>query len=339
VELNCPSCRRGLPAGVSERCPFCGVLLAAPVEGALAAFPRLEPESAEPLREIPGLRRPARTWKDEVRDRVRQRKEQRSGAPLPLFPEDDTAVALAELEVVAEPEPAPVLAAAPGESALSDLGEEPGSLVRARVYDLGEPPAEEPPADLPLRPRDTRPFPPVRERDTPSLLDEAVEEGEERWDPLEEEPVVPAADTAPPERPAHAAERAQAAALDLALLVGLWSVVVYFASRAAHVTVAGLLPSWTYLASYLVALGLTYAGYFTGTTGQTMGKLALGLRVVDGAGRPPSYPRALARAVLGCVGVLAAAIGLLPMAFDPARRALHDRLLQTRVVRSSSGQR
>jgi uncharacterized RDD family membrane protein YckC len=330
VELNCPSCRRGLPAGVSERCPFCGVLLAAPVEGALAPDPRLEPMDMEPLREIPGLRRPARTWKDEVRERVRQRKQQRDGGALPLFPEDDVMVA------VAEPEPAAEGIAAvepPAASALSDLGDEPPSLGRARVYDLGEPPAGEPAVELDIRPRDTRPYV-AREPEQESLLadDDLDEPTSERWAGLDDAPV--SSEPLPPvERPALAWERAQAAALDLGLLVSLWALVVYFASRAAHVTVAGLLPSWKYLAGYLAALGLIYAGYFTGTTGQTLGKLFLGLRVVDPAGRPPAYPRALARALFGSLGVLAGAVGLVPMAFDPARRALHDRLLKTRVVR------
>jgi resuscitation-promoting factor RpfA len=328
VELNCPACRRGLPAGVSERCPFCGVLLAAPVEGALAPDPRLEPTDMEPLREIPGLRRPARTWKDEVRERVCQRKQERSGAALPLFPEDDGAVV-----AVAEPDaPEDPAVPEPAVSGLSDLGEEPPSLGGARVYDLGEPPAGEPAIELDIRPRDTRPFT-GREPEQDSLLadDELEEPISERWGGLDE---APSAEMLPAvERPALAWERAQAAALDLGLLVSLWGVVVYFASRAAHVSVAGLLPSWKYLAGYLAALGLIYAGYFTGTTGQTLGKLAFGLRVVDPAGRPPAYLRALARALLGSLGVLAAAVGLVPMAFDPARRALHDRLLKTRVVR------
>jgi uncharacterized RDD family membrane protein YckC len=317
VELNCPSCRRGLPAGTSERCPFCGALLAAPVEGALAPDPRLPPETMEPLREIPGLRRRERTWKDEVRERVRQRKQQRSGGELPLFPEDE--------EPAAEPEPERET-----EPALSDLGEEPPALARARLRDH-TPPAVAPEDDLPLRPRDERVFEP-RGADPEPLLDEEVDEPTtEPW-ALDRRPAA-AAQTAAPERPARPGERAQAAALDLGLLFGLWSLVVYFASRAAHVTVAGLVPSWKYLLAYLAALGLIYAGYFTGTTGQTLGKIALGLRVVDSAGQPPGYLRALARALLGSMGILAAAAGLLPMAFDPARRAAHDRLLNTRVVR------
>jgi uncharacterized RDD family membrane protein YckC len=137
----------------------------------------------------------------------------------------------------------------------------------------------------------------------------------------------------PVERPAYSGERARAAALDLGLLTLLWAIVVYFASRAAHVEIIGLRPAWPYLVGYLAFLGLTYAGYFTGTTGQTLGKIAVGLRVVDAGGRPPGYLRAFVRAALGSVGVLAAGAGLIPMLLDPARRALHDRVVRTRVVK------
>ncbi|HUG54984.1 MAG TPA: RDD family protein, partial [Vicinamibacteria bacterium] len=137
----------------------------------------------------------------------------------------------------------------------------------------------------------------------------------------------------PVERPAYSGERIQAASLDLVLLAALWTVVVYFASRAARVDLVGLAPAWPYLLAYLAFLGLTYAGYFTGTTGQTLGKIATGLRVVDAGGRPPGYLRAFLRAVLGSAGVLLAGAGLVPILLDPARRALHDRLLKTRVVK------
>jgi uncharacterized RDD family membrane protein YckC len=147
------------------------------------------------------------------------------------------------------------------------------------------------------------------------------------------EPPPRLVDERPVERPAQALERAQAAAVDVVLLAGLSSVVVYFASRFAHVSIDGLRPSWPYLASYLGFLALVYAVYFTGTTGQTLGKIVYGLRVVDTAGRPPGYLRAAGRAALGAVGVALVGLGLVPVLFDPARRAFHDRLLHTRVIR------
>ena len=109
--------------------------------------------------------------------------------------------------------------------------------------------------------------------------------------------------------------------------------VVYFASRVARVPLDGLWAAWPWLLAYLGALGLLYAGYFTGTTGQTLGKMAHRLHVLHVSGGPPGHARAVARALVGSLGVLLAGGGLLPMLFDPARRALHDRLLHTRVIR------
>ena len=106
----------------------------------------------------------------------------------------------------------------------------------------------------------------------------------------------PLATEAPPlERPAFAVERAQAAAVDAILFGALAVVVLYFTGRAARVDVTALAPSWPGIALYLGLLGLFYAGYFTGTTGQTPGKLMTGLRVLGASGRPPSYTRAMLR--------------------------------------------
>ena len=127
-------------------------------------------------------------------------------------------------------------------------------------------------------------------------------------------------------------ERAQAAAVDAGILVVLGALVLYFTGRAARVDVLSLGAGWPWLASYLAFLGLFYAGYFTGTTGQTPGKMMTGLRVVDTRGRPPGYLRASLRASAGALGTALAGLGLIPMALDPARRALHDRLASTRVV-------
>lgn len=117
------------------------------------------------------------------------------------------------------------------------------------------------------------------------------------------------------------------------MAAGTAAMVIYFAGRAARVPVRGLLASWPYLLAYLAVLGLVYVGYFTGTTGQTLGKMAIGLRVVDGGGRPPGFLRAFARGALGALGVAFAGLGLLPMLFDPARRAFHDRVFRMRVVK------
>jgi uncharacterized RDD family membrane protein YckC len=160
----------------------------------------------------------------------------------------------------------------------------------------------------------------------------AVDDAPRAWDigPSAADALAPAEGE---ERPAVGLERLFAALVDVAVLAPMFATVVYFASRAARVAIPALQPAWPYLAGYLVFLGLVYGCYFTGTTGQTLGKMAAGLRVVDAAGHPPGYARAFVRALVGACGVLAAGLGLLPMMFDPARRAFHDRLFRTRVIK------
>jgi uncharacterized RDD family membrane protein YckC len=325
--MSCPACGSNLPGG-QARCPACGANVAPMTEGALAPDPaRARPE---PLRELPGFKKREKTWKDEVRERVRDRKRRRGDGEgdgdLPLFRDGGDGEAALDGEaggvddVVVEAPPAPparppiVIAERHrmmGKTADSGLG--------SVAIELG---VDE--SDLPLRPAEL----PLRA--APSVPSPTAEpEADESWT-LGAEPSSPAR---PVERPAYSGERVQAAAVDLALLTVLWAVVVYFASRAAHVGLDGLRPAWPYLGGYLAFLGLTYAGYFTGTTGQTLGKIATGLRVVDAGGRPPGYLRAFGRAALGSIGVLAAGAGLIPMLLDPARRALHDRVSRTRVVK------
>ncbi|HYU40631.1 MAG TPA: RDD family protein, partial [Vicinamibacteria bacterium] len=288
-------------------------------EGALAPDPAARPRP-EPLREIPGMKKRERTWKDEVRERMRDRKRRRGDGDLPLFRDGDETGDVGDDVAIAETPPPDERPAATSRPPIVRADPPPRGLARTPDLGLGSTPidvADE--ADLPLRAPDLplhSPAPPVA---TPG----------DEW-MLGAEPTAAAR---PVERPAYSGERARAAVLDLALLTVLWAIVVYFASRAAHVGLVGLRPAWPYLAGYLAFLGLTYAGYFTGTTGQTLGKIATGLRVVDAGGRPPGYLRAFVRAALGSLGVVAAGAGLIPMLLDPARRALHDRVVKTRVVK------
>jgi uncharacterized RDD family membrane protein YckC len=198
---------------------------------------------------------------------------------------------------------------------------------------LEEDPRAEPPGavdpevlDLPLRPAD--PLGPADEGRANRIAHES--HADVPWAEPQPESFEPAL---PLERPASFAERVEAAAIDVLVLGAVWSVVVYFAGRAARAELAALLPTWPYLATFLAFLGLAYAAAFTGLTGQTLGKMMLGLRVVDGSGRRPGPPRAALRAVVAVVGIAALGLGAFAILLDPARRALHDRLLRTRVVR------
>ena len=328
--MNCPSCGQALPPGPQTRCPHCAALVAGPVEGALAPNPQpVTPparDKQEPLREIPGLRKRERTWKDEVRERVRHRRQQRGGEDLPLFRESEDAAPQEPADepvaaaAAAEPEPEDRYAPGPGPRELGeDIPEGMDDLPLRRF----EPPPAEPEDDRYARAPEPAEDPARAEED----------EDDEDAGAWRLEAPAPLGEPRPVERPAQAGERAQAALVDVVLMLAVWAVVIYFASRAARVGFTGLRPSWPYLFTYLAFLGLTYAACFTGVTGQTLGKMLKGLRVVNAAGRPPGCPRAFLRATLGSLGVVLAFGGIVPMFFDPARRGLHDRLLKTRVVK------
>lgn len=322
--MNCPICGQPLAPG-SGACPACSRPTSTPaVEGALATEPAADMGAREErMREIPGLRKRERTWRDEVQERVRRRRRERSGvASLPLFPEP---------ALGSEPRPgATVTTRAAVAEAEASLDED----VERALASLGPEPDRGPielPLALPEAPRSGRSPAPV-----PATASEAVtaepEAEPEPWilddDPTPTDP----ADLRPPERPARLGERARAAALDAALLGALALLIVFGASRAARVSLPELVSAWPHLLGYLLLMGLAYAAYFTGMTGQTLGKIAVGIRVVDHAGRPPGAVRALVRAAVGVAGGAALLAGFLPILVDPARRAFHDRLLRTRVI-------
>lgn len=70
-------------------------------------------------------------------------------------------------------------------------------------------------------------------------------------------------------------------------------------------------------------------------TGRTLGQRLLSMRVVDRHGRPPSLVVTMIRTIAQLAGTLAAAFGPLWIAIDSERRAVHDVVAGTYVVRSA----
>jgi uncharacterized RDD family membrane protein YckC len=133
--------------------------------------------------------------------------------------------------------------------------------------------------------------------------------------------------------PGRAGDRLAAAALDLVILGGVDVAVVYLTLRMAELTMNDwlLLPLGP-LAAFLVLLKAAYFCAFTAIGGQTIGKMALGLRVVTEAGAPLDGACAVRRTLAGAVSAAALGLGFIPALVGPERRALHDRLTNTRVV-------
>jgi len=310
-------------------------MVAPAVIGALAPDPaRQTPPSrakGAAAREVAGLRRAKEpAWKDEVRDRVQRRRRNRDqgGGELPLFDVQQSEPSV-EPAAPADPETRSEMTEYEG-AGPALLGDEAHSddLPAAPRIELGGETSTEPDLPLHTEPEPEEQIPISTVHAARAREDDESDESEEEWlPPVEPTPLRPV------ERPAAFGDRIEAALVDGALLLMLDAIVIYFAGRAAQADVATVLQHWPWLFGFLAFLGLAYAAWFTGTTGQTPGKMLVGLRVVESAGRPPSCQRAFLRAVLGALGSALLGLGMLPLFFDPARRALHDRLLRTRVVR------
>jgi uncharacterized RDD family membrane protein YckC len=82
------------------------------------------------------------------------------------------------------------------------------------------------------------------------------------------------------------------------------------------------------------AIQIAYPVYFLGKYGATLGKMACGLKVVRPDGEKVSYARAFGRTFAEGLSSLILCIGYIMVALDEERRSLHDRICDTRVVRS-----
>lgn len=90
-----------------------------------------------------------------------------------------------------------------------------------------------------------------------------------------------------------------------------------------------LIVNW--ICSMLLSAG--YSTYFVGSFGATPGKMACRLRVVRPDGAKVTYPRALGRHFAEILSSLTLGVGYIMAAFDEEKRALHDRVCDTRVIR------
>ena len=139
---------------------------------------------------------------------------------------------------------------------------------------------------------------------------------------------------------APAGARAMAAAIDLTIVGGIDAAVIYLTLRVLELPVseAGGLPLIPFVA-FLLLLNGSYFAAFIAAGGQTIGKMAAGIRVVPGAPGAHAGDRvpvgsAVLRAAAYIVSALPAGVGFLPGLMSSDHRALHDRLADTRVVKA-----
>ena len=128
--------------------------------------------------------------------------------------------------------------------------------------------------------------------------------------------------------------RLLAGLLDLSLLCGIDAAVLHFTTKlvglplAASVIRLPLAP----LAAFLIVFDVGYVVALTAVGGQTIGKMALGLRVEGSNGDPVAPLRALIRTAAYAISVVPLGVGFVSI-FLRSGRTLHDLVADTRVVR------
>jgi uncharacterized RDD family membrane protein YckC len=93
-------------------------------------------------------------------------------------------------------------------------------------------------------------------------------------------------------------------------------------------------PGWNLLQLTTTALGVAYYTFFWTQYGATPGKMALKLKVITPDGGSISVGRAIGRYFAFILDGLTLGIGFMMAGWDPEKRALHDRLADTRVIRT-----
>lgn len=81
---------------------------------------------------------------------------------------------------------------------------------------------------------------------------------------------------------------------------------------------------------FLIQFG--YSIWFIGNSGSTLGMMACGIRVVMPDGGKVSYLRSTGRCFAEYLNFFTVYIGYIMIAFDEEKRALHDRICDTRVI-------
>jgi uncharacterized RDD family membrane protein YckC len=273
-------------------------------------------------------------------------------ADLPLVPDRALAAGAPEQALAGSlPRPAAGVGAAAARRTVADLPLFPQPTAATVPGTPGTPPVDD---DEPLITRPSPPRPPLAvRRATPEVPRVRVEQsrmqlfdtaaGSERpaysvrrsAERAARSTAVEDADES--SREAAISARIVAVIIDLLILAATDAIVIYFTMKICGVTVdeLAMLPKVPLLAFLLVQNG----GYLVAFTagGQTLGKMAVDIRVVPAdEDQVLDLGRACVRTGVWLVLAVPAGLGFLTALFTDDRRALHDRLAGTRVVRASA---
>jgi uncharacterized RDD family membrane protein YckC len=301
--VKCPKCAYlGFETG--DRCKHCGY-----------DFSLMAPSSAPEVQiDIPADSAPApRFWLDDIDEKLGQPS---AATPSPPTPSETNAPALPLFRSSGEPEDDKPLIRLPAAPRPPLSVRKTPDTPRTRAMARPSPRVEAEPvlqfAD------ETAPLPDLRLRDEPGGSASAVTPGIHA--------------TRAHAKASGAGARLGAALIDHLILFAIDAAVVYFTLRIATLPLSEwrMLPPLPIVA-FLSLVKFAYFCAFTAVGGQTIGKMALAIRVVTAEDAAVDGACAIRRTLAG-VAACALGLGFIPALVGAEGRAFHDRVAHTRVI-------
>lgn len=129
--------------------------------------------------------------------------------------------------------------------------------------------------------------------------------------------------------------RAAAIMLDGLIISAVYVPLSMMFSKPLNPAAPNLLAAFGLSWFLSIVFNLAYQVYFLSSKSATPGKMVMGLKVVTATGGRISMGRAAGRYFGYWVSSIILCIGYIMAAFDSEKRALHDHLCGTRVIRTS----
>ena len=120
--------------------------------------------------------------------------------------------------------------------------------------------------------------------------------------------------------------------------MGFWIRLAASIVDSIILTIVQIILSSIGLSVISLFVGLVYGVLFIGLRGQTPGKMAFGIMVVDEHGNVPGIRRAIIREIPGkLISTIVILLGYFWVIWDPRKRAWHDHMSGTFVIRKPRG--
>jgi uncharacterized RDD family membrane protein YckC len=122
-------------------------------------------------------------------------------------------------------------------------------------------------------------------------------------------------------------------AVNAALAAAIYGSMNFIAPDPSQVSLSKMFIYQGVSMLFSIGIGLGYAVFFIRRYNATPGKMALGLKLIRPDGSALSVGRIIGRYFAEWISGMILCIGYIMAGFDDERRALHDRICETRVIK------